>query len=88
MPPSLLTSAHREELLANGRRTTQGEELDPHPVLKLFMPDGPGTWLLTELDPAEPTRAFGLCDPGSAPRNSVTSACSNSRPLGAASVCR
>lgn len=28
------------------------------------MPDGPGTWLLTELDPAEPTRAFGLCDPG------------------------
>lgn len=34
------------------------------PAVKLFMPDGPGTWLLTELDPAEPTRAFGLCDPG------------------------
>ncbi|WP_420847287.1 DUF2958 domain-containing protein [Methylobacterium organophilum] len=62
--PALLTTAIREQLLANGRRTARGEEIDPPPVVKLFMPDGPGTWLLTELDPAEPTRAFGLCDPG------------------------
>jgi hypothetical protein len=33
-------------------------------VVKLFMPDGDGTWLLSELDAAEPTRAFGLCDVG------------------------
>ena len=64
MLPSLITSAQREQLLANGRRTAQGEEIDPPPVVRLFMPDGPGTWLLTELDPAEPTRAFGLCDLG------------------------
>lgn len=62
--PALLTAAHRQQLLANGRRTAQGDEIDPPPVVKLFMPDGAGTWLLTELDPAEPTRAFGLCDAG------------------------
>lgn len=62
--PALLTTAIREQLLANGRRTALGEEIDPLPVVKLFMPDGPGIWLLTEIDPAEPTRAFGLCDPG------------------------
>lgn len=62
--PALLTAAIREQLLANGRRTAHGEEIDPPPVVRLFMPDGAGTWLLTELDPAEPTRAFGLCDPG------------------------
>lgn len=62
--PALLTAAHRQQLLANGRRTARGEEIDPPPVVKLFMPDGAGTWLLTELDPAEPTRAFGLCDIG------------------------
>ncbi|WP_430911155.1 DUF2958 domain-containing protein [Methylobacterium sp. sgz302541] len=62
--PALLTATLREQLLANGRRTARGEEIDPRPVVKLFMPDGPGTWLLAELDPAEPTRAFGLCDPG------------------------
>lgn len=62
--PALLTAAHRQQLLANGRRTAQGEEINPPPVVKLFMPDGAGTWLLTELDPAEPTRAFGLCDAG------------------------
>ncbi|MDR7037813.1 hypothetical protein J2X36_002564 [Methylobacterium sp. BE186] len=60
----LLSPALREQLLANGRRTARGEEIDPPPVVKLFMPDGPATWLLTELDPTEPTRAFGLCDAG------------------------
>lgn len=62
--PALLTVAIHEQLLANGRRTTHGEEIDPPPVLRLLMPDRPSTWLLTELDPSEPTRAFGLCDPG------------------------
>ena len=62
--PTLLTAVIREQLLANGHRSARGEEIDPPPVVKLFMPDGAGTWLLTELDPAEPTRASGLCDPG------------------------
>ena len=41
-----------------------GEHLDPPPVAKLFTPDAGATWLLTELDPADPDRAFGLCDLG------------------------
>jgi hypothetical protein len=34
---------------------------DPVPVLKLFNPAGPGTWLITELDPDGDT-LLGLCD--------------------------
>lgn len=33
-------------------------------VVKLFTPDAGATWLLTELDPADPDLAFGLCDLG------------------------
>ena len=62
--PALLTAAIREQLLAAGYRNARGEEIDTPPVVKLFIADGRGTWLLTELNPAEPTRAFGLCDPG------------------------
>lgn len=62
--PILLTAAIREQLLVNDRRRARGEEIDPPPVVKLFTPDGAGTWLLTELDPAEPTRAFARCDAG------------------------
>src|SRR3546814_17078293 len=60
----LITDEQRERLLANGRRTAAGENIDPPPVVKLFTPDANATWLLTELDPAEPDRAFGLCDLG------------------------
>jgi hypothetical protein len=64
----LLTKQLREKLLANGRaqervRGTDGE-IDFHPVVKLFTPDGAATWLLTELDPEDPDIAFGLCDLG------------------------
>jgi hypothetical protein len=41
--PAFLTAAIREQLLANGRDTARGEEIDPPPVVKLFMPDGPDT---------------------------------------------
>ena len=60
----LLTDAQRRELTANGERSAAGEETDPRPVVKLFTPDAGATWLLTELDPSEPDRAFGLCDLG------------------------
>ena len=60
----LLTEAQRRELTANGQRSTAGEEIDPRPVVKLFTPDASATWLLTELDPSDPDRAFGLCDLG------------------------
>jgi hypothetical protein len=48
------------KLLENGGRTAAGEQLDPEPVLKLFMPDSGWTWLLTEIDPSNHDLAFGL----------------------------
>lgn len=63
-----LTQEIRDQLLANGRRQSfvrgTADEIDFEPVVKLFNPCGLGTWLLTELDPANPTIAFGLCDLG------------------------
>jgi hypothetical protein len=60
----LLTPEIRAQLLANGQKRAQGIEHDPYPVVKLFTPDAGATWLLTELDPANPDVAFGLCDVG------------------------
>ena len=60
----LLTEAQRRELLANGQRSAAGDQIDPLPVVKLFTPDAGATWLLSELDPEDPDRAFGLCDFG------------------------
>ncbi len=60
----LITSEQRTKLLENGAATARGEEHDPVPVVKLFTPDANATWLLSELDHADPDRAFGLCDLG------------------------
>jgi hypothetical protein len=51
-------------LLANGVHAARGEAFDPMPVVKLFTPGANAVWLLTELDPRDPDRAFGLCDLG------------------------
>ena len=66
---NLLTSAQRDQLLANGRSQRAAldagfKALDFQPVVKLFTPDAGCTWLLTELTPEEPHLAFGLCDLG------------------------
>jgi hypothetical protein len=55
----LLTNAQTAELLANGVASAQGKDHDPKPVVKLFTPVSNATWLLTELDPADPDVAFG-----------------------------
>ena len=64
----LLTKEQYEKLLNNGRTQARvkgtPQELDPEPVVKLFYPAGAATWLLTELDPEDPTVAWGLCDLG------------------------
>ena len=62
---NLITDEERETLLKNGREAAKGGNLDPMPVVKIFIPDGNATWLLTELDPADPDVAFGLADLGS-----------------------
>jgi len=65
----LLTKPILEKLAANGRMNaeaiaTDGNTLDFYPVVKLFMPDGAATWLLSETDPTDPDIAYGLCDLG------------------------
>lgn len=64
MSPCLITEAQRLALLANGHQSAREGGFDPKPVVKLFTPDANATWLLTELDPEDPDRAFGLCDLG------------------------
>ncbi len=54
---TLIPDALRPTLAANAAHP----DGDPVPVLKLFNPTGPGTWLITELDPDGDTM-FGLCD--------------------------
>lgn len=66
---ALLTAEQRARLLKNGRDNAEriDDDGDTHafwPVVKLFCPWGAATWLLSELDPAAPDIAFGLCDLG------------------------
>ena len=61
---TLITDEQRAQLLANGRRSIEDDGSDPHPVVKLFTPNAGATWLLTEIDPDDEDRAFGLCDLG------------------------
>ncbi len=64
MAAALITDELYARLLANGARSAAGEDIDPRPVVKLFTPDAGATWLLTEADPQDPDRLFGLCDLG------------------------
>jgi len=64
----LITGNSTHRLLANGYAAREagraGLDVDPKPVVKLFTPDAYATWLLTEIDPIDSDRAFGLCDLG------------------------
>ena len=60
----LLTQSQVSKLIKNGERSRRDPNFDPHPVVKLFTPDAQCTWLLSEIDPQDPDRAFGLCDLG------------------------
>jgi DUF2958 family protein len=60
METQLLTVADRVQLLVNAIDDAN----DHHPVVKLFTPDGAATWLISEVDPDDPDRLFGLCDLG------------------------
>lgn len=56
----LLSVEDRVRLLVNAL----ADDRDHPPVLKLFTPDGAATWLISEVDPDDPDRLFGLCDLG------------------------
>ena len=59
MRMKLVTAKLREKLLRNGARPGA----DHVPPLKLFDPNGAGTWLIAEMDPEAPDRLFGLGQP-------------------------
>lgn len=56
---TLLTVTDQVNLLVNALN-----ESDHFPVVKLFTPDAGATWLISEVDPDDPDRLFGLCDLG------------------------
>lgn len=60
----LITQSQLAQLIRNGERSQREPDFDPHPIVKLFTPDAQCTWLLSEVDPQNPDRAFGLCDLG------------------------
>src|ERR1700694_3239742 len=57
---SLLTVTDHVQPLVNALADSN----DHHPVFKLFTPDAAATWLISEVDPDDPDRLFGLCDLG------------------------
>jgi hypothetical protein len=57
------------QLAKNGRECTDAaglplEDADPVPVVRLFMADGSGVWLLGHTYPNDPDRAYALADLG------------------------
>ncbi|MDC7784785.1 DUF2958 domain-containing protein [Rhodoplanes sp. TEM] len=65
----IFTADILRQLAANGLATREAQkrgerEPDHKPVVKVFNPYGSARWLLTESDPDEPDRLFGLCDMG------------------------
>ena len=56
----LLTVEDRVRLLVQAL----ADDRDGPPIVKLFTPDGAATWLISEADPDDPDRLFGLCDLG------------------------
>ncbi len=65
----LFTKPQIEQLRKNGQANAErvaagDDDIDFYPVVKLFMPDGAATWLLSEIFPDDPDIAFGLCDLG------------------------
>jgi hypothetical protein len=64
----LITTEQQTQLLANGwlarLANRAGSAFDPQPVVKLISPGTCSRWLLTEIDPIDNDRAYGLCDAG------------------------
>jgi len=63
---ALITQSQLKKMRRNGQESARNPDigLGHAPVVKLFTPDGDATWLLTEIDPEDEDRAFGLCDVG------------------------
>lgn len=61
----LITKEIDRVLRRNGEDAAKGINTgERKPPLRLFMPDGAGTWIISERDPGDPDILFGLCDLG------------------------
>lgn len=60
----LIPQELREKMIENARDVMKDRGDDHPPIVKLFSIAGSATWLLSELNPFEPTIAYGLCDLG------------------------
>jgi len=65
---ALLSDDLRAKLEENGRRQRAVKEtkskIDLTPLARLYTPLADSTWLLTEIDPKDSDKAFGLYDSG------------------------
>lgn len=59
---NFITQSQKELLCKNG--SDENRDNDHVPVVKLFIPGTNAIWLLNEIDPENPSIAFGLCDLG------------------------
>ena len=57
---ALFTQEITRKLAAQGATRSESNK----PVVKLFNPCGAATWLISESDPEDADRLFGLCDMG------------------------
>ncbi len=64
MSQTLFTRDILRRLRANGQANLDKGHIDLVPVVKIYNPFGQATWLLTESDPEDPDRLFGLRDLG------------------------
>jgi hypothetical protein len=62
--PNLFTRDQYHRLVANGEKQKEFRHFDPHPVVKLFNPEGSTTWLLASIESWDPNIALGFCDDG------------------------
>lgn len=60
----LKNGALRRHVAEEGLEGMTGIDLDFLPVVKLFTPDAGATWLISEIDPDDHDRGFGLADLG------------------------
>jgi hypothetical protein len=60
----LFTAEQWAKLRANGQKAAKDPYFNPPPVVKLFTPDAPFTWLLAWVEPDDEDIAYGLCDLG------------------------
>jgi hypothetical protein len=56
--PNLFTRDQYRRLVANGEKQREFRDFDPHPVVKLFNPDGSTVWLLASIESWDPNIAF------------------------------